>query len=64
MKTATKKTPAKKKFINEADIKGPMMVFTGSRTKEDLQFMAEWFATRKAAREAAVQKKQPKTIIQ
>ncbi len=50
--------------MNEADIIGPMMVYTGPRTKEDLQFMAERFAKRKAVREATSKKKQSKPILQ
>lgn len=64
MKKATKKATAKGQIMNEADIIGSMMVYTEPRTKEDLQFMAERFAKRKAVREATSKKKQSKPILQ
>lgn len=60
MKTVTKKAFAKRKIIREQDIIGPMMVYNGPLSQEDMEQMSEMAFERKAAREAAAQKKQTK----
>ena len=40
MKTATKRVPSKRQIITEADIKGPMMVYNGPRSKKDMEEMS------------------------